>query len=49
MLHKKTEPGKLKVTFITPEQERIDIFVKSGTNLLDAAHGNNIDLEGIHC
>jgi ferredoxin len=35
------------VTFITPEKDRIDVFVKPGTNLLDAAHGNNVDLEGL--
>lgn len=50
LLHKKLEKPsdaeKLKVTFITPENEAITLDVKAGSNLLDIAHGNDIELEG---
>ena len=38
----------LKVVFITPEQENIVVMAKENQNLLDVAHSNNIELEGIH-
>jgi hypothetical protein len=37
---------KFKVTFITPQNEKISVKVRENTNLLDAAHANDIDLEG---
>lgn len=37
---------KYNVTFITPENEKIKVQVRENTNLLDAAHQNNIELEG---
>ncbi|KAJ3272948.1 hypothetical protein HDV01_005145 [Terramyces sp. JEL0728] len=43
---KPTDAEKLSVTFITPQQEKITVYAKPNTNLLDIAHGNNIDLEG---
>ena len=36
----------LKVTFVTPQNESITVEAKEGTNLLDLAHANDIDLEG---
>ncbi|KAH6561400.1 hypothetical protein BASA50_009511 [Batrachochytrium salamandrivorans] len=39
------EPGT-GVTYITSDNETITIEAKVGTNLLDLAHANNIDLEG---
>ncbi|KAJ3309716.1 nucleolar zinc-finger protein [Boothiomyces sp. JEL0838] len=43
---KPTDAEKLSVTFITPQKEKITVYAKPNTNLLDIAHGNNIDLEG---
>ena len=37
---------RIHVTYITPDNESITIEAKQGTNLLDLAHSNNIDLEG---
>merc|ERR1719223_2305794 len=49
-LHKKIEKPsdseKLSVTFITPDNEAIQLDVKPGANLLDIAHKNDIELEG---
>ncbi|TPX44701.1 hypothetical protein SeMB42_g02351 [Synchytrium endobioticum] len=43
----KPKPGEgLKVTYITPENEKVTVYAKPGTNLLDLAHANDIDLEG---
>ena len=35
-----------KVTFITQEEERIEIEAPAGLSLLEIAHENDIDLEG---
>lgn len=43
---KPTAGEKLTVTFITTDNERITLDVKPGANLLDIAHGNDIELEG---
>ncbi|KAI8908994.1 2Fe-2S ferredoxin-type domain-containing protein, partial [Gorgonomyces haynaldii] len=34
------------ITFITPQNELEHVMAKEGTNLLDLAHANDIDLEG---
>ncbi len=34
------------MTFLTPENEAIQVFAKPGSNLLDIAHNNDIELEG---
>jgi 2Fe-2S ferredoxin len=35
-----------KITFITPQGERIEIDAPEGLSILEVAHLNNIDLEG---
>ncbi|KAJ3413747.1 hypothetical protein HDV05_007650 [Chytridiales sp. JEL 0842] len=35
-----------KVTYILPDGEKTTVYAKDGWNLLDIAHGNDIDLEG---
>ncbi|KAJ3172265.1 hypothetical protein HDU87_008125 [Geranomyces variabilis] len=43
----KPKPGEgLKVTYVTPEGERITVLANDGDNLLDLAHAYDIDLEG---
>jgi hypothetical protein len=46
ILEKPSESEKLSVTFLTPENEAIQVFAKPGSNLLDIAHNNDIELEG---
>jgi ferredoxin len=36
----------VRVTFVAADGARIAVAVAPGTNILDAAHGNHIDLEG---
>ena len=35
-----------KITFITPDEKRIDIDAPEGLSILEIAHQNDIDLEG---
>jgi 2Fe-2S ferredoxin len=35
-----------KVTFITPDEKRIEIDAPEGLSILEVAHQNNVDLEG---
>ena len=37
---------RLKVTFITPQNETHTVLAAPGVNLLDLAHKHDIDLEG---
>ena len=36
----------VKVTFVLPEGEKVDVFVQEGLSALEAAHQNNIPIEG---
>ncbi len=38
---------KHSITFITPENENINIHCEEGSTLLEIAHNNDIELEGI--
>ena len=35
-----------KITFIKPDEERVEIDAPSGLSIMEIAHENNIDLEG---
>ncbi len=35
-----------KITFILPNEERVELEVEEGTTILEAAHSNKIPLEG---
>lgn len=39
--------GPLTITYITPEKETITLKVAENSNLLDIAHANDIELEGM--
>lgn len=45
---KPSRNGPLTVTFITPENEKIVCKAKEGQHLLEIAHANDVELEGMH-